>query len=210
MTDLFSPVKLEIRKRERWDEMMLGVNPVCKVAKNTNGIKRGRSDDVDDIDFIMEEENRPQQMLRVHSSDLLSSPPPSESRNKRKFHIAEEEIGLTPPSSSTRKLTSHEAEVAALRLLVCRKDEENKILKRAVGIQDARLREAAEVNQKNSEFHQHANQAVLENAHLRDLLNQAASYVEKLSQENHELKRKLVGDDYSCNFIVPQPPPDVF
>ena len=71
---------------------------------------------------------------------------------------------------------------------------ENKTLKRAFNIQNTRLTNASD-----------------ENARLRELLTQAAQYVEQLQHENSTMRVRLEGNvNEGNNFMLPKPPPDVY
>lgn len=71
---------------------------------------------------------------------------------------------------------------------------ENKTLKRAFNIQNNRLTNTSD-----------------ENVRLRELLAQAAQYVEQLQHENSTMRVRLEGNLIDSNhFMLPKPPPDVF
>lgn len=72
-------------------------------------------------------------------------------------------------------------------------DEENKILKRAVAIQENRQKEQTTVNQQ-----------------LRDALYQALEHISGLERTNNSLKEMFRRSSNGPDFISPRPPPDVF
>ena len=76
-----------------------------------------------------------------------------------------------------------------------RLDDENKLLKRGVTIQDSKLKQAEEVNSQ-----------------LQIILNQAIQRIQQLEEKNNELKIALLSKMDNChsfdNFM--QGPPDVY
>jgi regulator of replication initiation timing len=72
-------------------------------------------------------------------------------------------------------------------------NEENRILKKAVGIQETRLRELQQQTQ-----------------HMQDVMNQAADYIAGLERTNAALRSRVEADHSSRSSYLPDVPPDVY
>lgn len=103
--------------------------------------------------------------------------------NARKDHEMQQLI------SENQRLTN---QCLAMRIEHNQCLEENKVLKKAVGIQDNRYRELS------SNYDQ-----------LQNVMAMAADHIGKLEQSNRELSAQISHMTYSGHF-PPGPPPDVF
>lgn len=102
----------------------------------------------------------------------------------------------------------------ALEATFNKQSEDNKLLKRAVGIQDSRYRETSQQN--NCIIQQNA-VLVTENEQMRSTLASAAEYMARLESENNRMRLYIEQESFHPSsyyhgdrYNPDQPPPDIY